>query len=144
MKRTSKIMESELSKAPIQPIGADWTDHPIEEFTNEGATAFCPFIDNQKLAKLICSKKGTGIIHRDVYSKIQASKKEKDDFDTKYAEDTNPKNRKYHWVQVGFQSYQCCKFQRDPVTTDKDLCQYHFKECSVYKENTENKRKTTK
>jgi hypothetical protein len=135
MKAKSKNTEAISIDAVFQPVGADWTGHPIEKFTNEGATAFCPFIDNIRLAKTICSKKGEGIIHRDVYSKIPAPKGPVD-FDTKLDKDINPKNRKYHWVQIGFKSFQCCKFQRDPVSTDDDLCQYHFKKCAVYKENS--------
>lgn len=131
----SKIKDVVLQEHAFQPVGKDWSESPIEEFTNEGATVFCPYIDNKKLAKLICSKKGEGIIHRDVYTKVPGPVGPVD-FDTKFMEDLNPKNKKYHWVQVGFQSFQCCKYQKDLVSTEKDLCQYHFISCQIYKENS--------
>lgn len=134
MTRSRKVEKAvkESGMLELQVVGQDWTDHPIEEFTNEGSDMFCPFIDNKKLARLICSKHGEGVIHRDAPAKLPWG------FDP--TKDNN-KNRHYHWVQIGFNSYQCCKYDRDPVSTKEDLCEKYFKKCPIYKANIEKVKK---
>jgi hypothetical protein len=130
--RSKKVEAAIKEDIDFQPIGKDFTGHPIEEFTNMGSSCFCPFIDNNKLAKVILSKKGEGIVHRDVPTRLPI------DFDPTKC---NPKNRTYHWVQIEFKPFQCCKFQRDPMLIDgekRDLCQYDFKKCPIYKANAKN------
>jgi hypothetical protein len=131
----SKKIEAEIKNdTTCQAIGKDWTGHPIEKFTNEGADAFCPYIDNKRLAKVICSKHGEGIIHREYPTSVfyPPGVTAPEHFDiTK----VNLQNRHYHWAQIdGFKSVQFCRFQRDGVSKDSDLCEKYFTTCPVYKE----------
>ncbi|MDD4247666.1 MAG: hypothetical protein PHT13_00935 [Methanosarcina sp.] len=100
----------------IGAIGDDFNGHDLSEFTNSGATIFCPFIHNEKLGAVICSKSGVGIIHRSYPTG---------------AVELN--NKRYHWVQLqDFSNVQFCKLQREPVK-NFEQCEKHFKACPVYK-----------
>jgi hypothetical protein len=132
--RSKKVEAKIKSDINYAAVGPDFTGQDITEYTNEGSDAFCPFIDNKRLGKMICSKHGEGIIHRSYptsafYPPGVAWPKK---FDVSKC---NQKNRHYHWVQLeNFQSVQICKFQRDPVTRSNDVCEKHFLKCPVYLE----------
>lgn len=128
----SRRIEKEVKEsgmAELQVVGADLSNLTIEDvtrdYTNEGADLFCPLIDNKKLAKLLISSKGINVLARDAPSTLPI------DFDIVSG---NKKNTSYHWAQIGFQSIQFCKFQRDPVNRNDDLCEKNFKKCPVYQE----------
>lgn len=101
-------------------IGDNWNGHDLSEFTNIAADKFCPYIDNEKLAAVICSKEGIGIIHRS------------------YATGLEGTSSYYHWVQLqDFTNIQFCKLQRGP-TNAFETCEKHFKDCPLYKREVAN------
>ncbi|MDD3040573.1 hypothetical protein [Bacteroides sp.] len=107
-------------------IGFDYTNSPLEEFTNAKTTAFCPFIDNDKLCKLIRSKKGVDIIHR------------------YYPTGLSEPNGIYHWVQLeDFTNVQCCLLTRELVK-NFEMCEKYFTKCPKYKEQMECQTSTKK
>jgi hypothetical protein len=91
------------------------------EYTNSGATIFCPFIHNEKLGAVICSKSGVGIIHMSYPTGAEL-----------------PGDKRYHWVQLqDFTNVQFCKLQRGP-TNAFETCEKYFKDCPLYKREVAN------
>ena len=113
MTRSRKIEREIKESYEFKAIGEDYTDKDPAEYTNINAVGFCPFIDNNRLQKIILSKNGDGIIHR----KCVAS---------------NGTDRFYHYVQLqDFKPVQFCKFQRDPEA-DIEKCERFFTKCPAY------------
>ena len=114
MTRSRKVEQAIKNDYEFKAIGEDYTDKDPAEYTNINAVGFCPHIDNNnRLQKVILSKKGDGIIHR----KSVAS---------------NGVDRFYHYVQLqDFKPVQFCKFQRDP-DADIEKCERFFTKCPAY------------
>lgn len=124
----SKKVEAAIKKSESQFIaivGTDFTERPINEFTNAGATKFCPFIDNEKLAQVILKARGVNTAHRDYPTSFNNN----DDWEKN---NKNKQNSHYHWAQIGFKSVQFCQLQEEPVDRNNDLCEKHFKKCLQY------------
>ena len=113
MTRARKIEKEIKESFEFRAIGDDYTGKDHMEYTNINTVGFCPFIDNNRLGKVILSKKGEGIIHR----KCVAS---------------NGTDRFYHYAQLqDFKPVQFCKMQRDPET-DIEKCEKFFTKCPAY------------
>jgi len=112
--RARKIEKAIKENYEFKAIGDDYTDKDPAEYTNINTQGFCPFIDDNRLGKVILSKKGEGIIHRECVA-------------------SNGIDRFYHYVQLqDFRPVQFCKLQRDPET-DIEKCERGFKKCEFYK-----------
>lgn len=128
--RSKRVEAAVKADYDFKPVGTNFTNWSIEqildEHTNAGSDRFCPFIDHMKLAKALSkTTEESGILYRYAPLSMQGSPEYNIE---------NTKNLRYHWIQIGFKSFQYCQWQRDPVTTDEDLCEKNFKKCSVYRE----------
>jgi hypothetical protein len=124
----SRKIEKEIKESfEFRAIGVDYEGHNITEYTNEGSDAFCPYIDNKKLAKVILAGHGEGDVHKDYPAKLHYSEPGRDNITQ-----MNQKNRHFHVVQLkNWSTVQFCKLQKDPER-DFEKCEWGFRKCPVY------------
>ena len=114
--RNKKIQQEIKKSQPITAIGEDYANHPISDHTNSGTGLFCPFLDHERLSKMIKSKRGEGIIHLTFPTGMEKP------------------DSVFHYVQLlDFTSGVYCHNSKDLVQ-NFDKCIREFTKCKLYKE----------